>query len=43
MSAFATPASMRGAEVDDPLGEQVRVDVHDAVAARMLRTTFGIV
>ncbi len=26
-----------GAEVYDPLGQQVRVDVHDAVAARMLR------
>ena len=25
-----------GAEVDDPLGEQVRVDVHDPVAARVL-------
>jgi ATP-dependent Clp protease protease subunit len=27
----------RCAEIDDPLGEQVRVDVHDAFAARMLR------
>ena len=27
----------RGAEVDDALGEQVRVDVHDAIASRMLR------
>lgn len=26
-----------GAEIHDALGEQVRIDVHDAITARMLR------
>lgn len=30
-----------GAEVDDPLGEQVRVDVHDPLAARVLGDDVG--
>ena len=36
MSVLATPGSIAGAQVDDALGEQVRVHVHDPLPARML-------
>ena len=41
MSVLATPASIGRAEVDDALGEQVRVHVHDPVTARVLGDDVG--